>query len=54
MTTMTIAHHLAHSYYKLYVAHCVREQSSYGLYVTGKLRNQAFRKMPKSFSHFLK
>ena len=24
------------------------------IYVTGKLRNQAFREMPKNFSHFLK
>ena len=24
------------------------------IYVTGKLRNQAFREMPKIFSHFLK
>ena len=28
--------------------------SHVALYVTDKLRNQAFREMPKNFSHFLK
>ena len=35
-----------------YAPKCVMEEIH--IYVTGKVRNQAFREMPKIFSHFLK
>ena len=35
-------------------AHCNPSDIYIYIYVTGKLCNQAFREMPKNFSHFLK
>ena len=39
---------------KLYIYVCVCVCVCVCVYVTGKLRNQAFRDMSKNFSHFLK